>query len=251
MFGRLSPVVKNLILINFLMWLASLVAPNFLGIDLDEYLGLHYFESSKFNLVQMITYMFMHAGFEHIFFNMFSLFMFGSLLENAWGSKKFLTYYMLTGIGAALTQEVVWYFSLQNFSEQIAAMAANGISEPFYIGDYQIVSAADLFTYKKRLFDHFVTIGASGAVFGILLAFGMLFPNMRLFIFPLPIPIKAKYFVIIYGLIEVFAGIKSISGVSTDNVAHFAHLGGMIFGLILILMWKNKTNNDNYDDYEY
>ena len=247
MFGRLSPVVKNLIIINALMWLATMVLPKFANIDLNAYLGLHYFEASKFNISQIITYMFMHSGFEHLFFNMFSLFMFGSLLENAWGSKRFLTYYILTGIGAALAQEITWYFSLRDFSDEVARIAANGLNGPLYLGNKVVSSVPELLKYKDFILNRFITVGASGSVFGLLLAFGMIFPNMRLYIFPLPIPIKAKYFVIFYGLFELFAGIRSVSGLSSDNVAHFAHLGGLVFGLILILIWRKTTNDNNFN----
>ena len=247
MFGRLSPVVKNLIIINALMWLATMVLPKFASIDLNAYLGLHYFEATKFNISQVITYMFMHSGFEHLFFNMFSLFMFGSLLENAWGSKRFLTYYILTGIGAALAQEITWYFSLRDFSDEVARIAANGLNGPLYLGNKVVSSVPELLKYKDFILNRFITVGASGSVFGLLLAFGMIFPNMRLYIFPLPIPIKAKYFVIFYGLFELFAGIRSVSGLSSDNVAHFAHLGGLVFGLILILIWRRTTNDNNFN----
>ncbi|MFR9165177.1 MAG: rhomboid family intramembrane serine protease [Dysgonomonas sp.] len=214
-FSSIPVVTKNLIIINVLVWLVDLILNSksilINGLPLYQYTGLHYFSSDLFMPHQLITYMFVHGGFSHMFFNMFAVFMFGRTLETVWGPKRFLIYYLITGIGAGLTQELVWAFQL---------------STPFEI------------TYS-------LTVGASGAVFGILLAFGMLFPNAELMIIPIPIPIKAKYFVIGYGVLELFLGIASFSG---DSVAHFAHLGGLVFGLILVLYWKktNKTNGRFY-----
>ena len=190
-----------------------------MGIDLVKYLGLHYFAASDFNAVQLVTYMFMHdpGSFGHVFFNMFSVFMFGRTLEMVWGSKRFLIYYLTTGIGAGLVQEVTWFFSLRDAI------------------DATIVQAG--WETTRTLLNNVITIGASGAVFGILLAFGMLFPNAELFIMFIPIPVKAKYFVIFYGIVELFLGVGNFSG---DNIAHFAHLGGMLFGFFLIRYWKKK-----------
>ena len=201
-------VTKNLIIINVLVFFGTLVAQRY-GIDLANYLGLHFFLASDFNPAQLITYMFMHGGFSHIFFNMFAVFMFGPILEQTWGPKRFLFYYILCGIGAGLIQEVN------------------------LIG-YGIIS-------MDQYLNMMTTVGASGAVYAILLAFGMLYPNNQLFIFPLPFPIKAKFFVIGYAAIELWAGLANSAG---DNVAHFAHLGGMLFGLILILYWRKKSKNN-------
>ena len=217
-FSSIPPVTKNLIIINLLFWLAEIVLPR-VGIDLVKYLGLHYFAASDFNAVQLVTYMFMHdpGSFGHVFFNMFSVFMFGRTLEMVWGSKHFLIYYLTTGIGAGLVQEVTWFFSLRDAI------------------DATIVQAG--WETTRTLLNNVITIGASGAVFGILLAFGMLFPNAELFIMFIPIPVKAKYFVIFYGIVELFLGVGNFSG---DNIAHFAHLGGMLFGFFLIRYWKKK-----------
>ncbi|BCI64007.1 rhomboid family intramembrane serine protease [Coprobacter secundus] len=217
-FSSIPPVTKNLIIINLLFWLAEIVLPR-VGIDLVKYLGLHYFAASDFNAVQLVTYMFMHdpGSFGHVFFNMFSVFMFGRTLEMVWGSKRFLIYYLTTGIGAGLVQEVTWFFSLKDAI------------------DATIVQAG--WETTRALLNNVITIGASGAVFGILLAFGMLFPNAELFIMFIPIPVKAKYFVIFYGIVELFLGVGNFSG---DNIAHFAHLGGMLFGFFLIKYWKKK-----------
>ena len=217
-FSSIPPVTKNLIIINLLFWLAEIVLPR-VGIDLVKYLGLHYFAASDFNAVQLVTYMFMHdpGSFGHVFFNMFSVFMFGRTLEMVWGSKRFLIYYLTTGIGAGLVQEVTWFFSLRDAI------------------DATIVQAG--WETTRTLLNNVITIGASGAVFGILLAFGMLFPNAELFIMFIPIPVKAKYFVIFYGIVELFLGVGNFSG---DNIAHFAHLGGMLFGFFLLRYWKKK-----------
>ena len=216
-------VTKNLIIINVLVFFGTLVAQKY-GIDLTDYLGLHFFLASDFNPAQLITYMFMHGGFSHIFFNMFAVFMFGPILEQTWGPKRFLFYYILCGIGAGLIQEGVQYIQY--------AMEYSHYTQ-FDIGS-QVIS-------QDAFLNLWTTVGASGAVYAILLAFGMLFPNNKMFVFPLPFPIKAKYFVAGYALIELYAGIANSAG---DNVAHFAHLGGMIFGLILILYWKKKGNNN-------
>jgi len=169
--------------------------------------------------------MFMHGGFSHIFFNMFAVFMFGPILEQTWGPKRFLFYYILCGIGAGLIQEGVQYIQ--------------------YVIEYSQHTQVNLIGYgvisMEQYLNMLTTVGASGAVYAILLAFGMLFPNNRLFIFPLPFPIKAKFFVIGYAAIELWAGLANSTG---DNVAHFAHLGGMLFGLILILYWRKKSNNN-------
>ena len=210
--GAIPPVTKNLIIINVIAWLAQVVMIRN-GMDLTQYLGLHYIGSENFRIYQFVTYMFLHDpnSFGHVFFNMFAVFMFGRTLEQIWGQKRFLLYYFVTGIGAALVQLIVIYIRLQTALPQDAYMLLNT-----------------------------VTVGASGAVFGVLLAFGMLFPNAELFIIPIPFPIKAKWFVIGYGVFELFFGIRNYAG---DNVAHFAHLGGMLFGFILIKYWRKKGYN--------
>lgn len=222
-FASIPPVTKNLIIINFLLWLATFVLKNKFNIDLTDYLGLHYITSDGFNAAQLITYMFMHDpnSIGHVFFNMFSVFIFGRTLEAVWGAKRFLFYYFTTGIGAGIIQELVWFLSVAGESS-IAAETIHGtmVNVPIEI-------------YTSLL----NTVGASGAVFGILLAFAMLFPNAEMFLMFIPIPIKAKYFVAFYGIVELFFGVAGNAG---DNVAHFAHLGGMLFGLILILYWRKK-----------
>jgi membrane associated rhomboid family serine protease len=195
------------------------------GLDLYKYLGLHFFTAGDFNPVQFITYMFMHGGFSHIFFNMFAVFMFGITLEQVWGARRFLIYYFVTGIGAALIQELVWYIELRD------VLAFSG----------ELVSDGNITITKDELLNRFITVGASGSVFGILLAFGMMFPNTAIYVMFIPIPVKAKYFVIFYGLLELYLGFANHSG---DNVAHFAHLGGMLFGFFMIKYWRRKDIND-------
>jgi membrane associated rhomboid family serine protease len=222
------PVTKNIIIINVLMFAGTLVATRY-GIDLSDYLGLHFFLAKDFHLIQLFTYMFMHGGFTHIFFNMFAVWMFGRILEQAWGPKKFLTYYIACGIGAGLIQELVQFVYYATVLSDYAGVNFNGVVIPM-----------------QAYLNQMTTIGASGAVYAILLAFGMTYPNDSLFIFPLPFPIKAKWFVIGYALIELFS---AISNNPNDNVAHFAHLGGMLFGLIFILYWRHKSKNNG--DYYY
>jgi membrane associated rhomboid family serine protease len=269
-FSILPPVVKNLLIINGLMYLAGRALMS-QGIDLADYFGLHYFGSQKFNPYQFVTYMFMHGSPGHIIFNMFALWMFGYTLENVWGSKRFLLYYMVTGIGAAIIHYLIMipeiapvvsainsYIANPNFDTLQTFVADHTFSVNRYSGeifqqfqqfknDYNtlsanpdnkraLIEAANFLTiYREYYLNLPNVIGASGAVFGILLAFGMMFPNVRLYIYFL-FPIKAKWFVIIYGLIELYLGFTQ----SHSNVAHFAHLGGMIFGFFLIKYWKQK-----------
>ena len=209
------------------MFLACLAAERY-GIDLNDYLGLHFFMSEGFMPHQLVTYMFMHGGFSHIFFNMFAVWMFGRTLEMVFGSKRFLNYYLVCGIGAGIVQEVIQYVFYA--TELVRYDSVN-------IG-VEIVPMAEYLNLMT-------TVGASGAVYGILLAFGMLFPNSQMFVFPLPFPIKAKFFVIGYAVIELFLGL----GQTGDGVAHFAHLGGMIFGFLLIMYWRKKSKNNGQFHY--
>ena len=228
-FNELPVVVKNLLIINGLLFLATISLSNY-GIDLVKIFGLHQFQSNDFRPHQIITHLFMHGSFTHLFFNMFALWMFGKILENIWGQKKFLIYYMITGIGAAAIHLIFCQYQIINISNQIPDLVNIAIE-----GKYN-----PSIPLSKKLTQLIITptVGASGAVFGLLLAFGMLFPNALLYLY-FAIPIKAKYFVIGYGLIELYAG---ISNNPADNVAHFAHLGGMIFGYFLIKYWKQDTN---------
>ena len=210
---NLPIITKSLLVANLALWLLDTLLLRY-GVQLYMLLGLHYISATDFHWWQPLTYMFMHGGFSHLFFNMFAVLMFGPVLENEWGARRFLIYYILCGLGAAIVQEAVWALKIQSL---LATYSAESV----------------MLNYANQV----VTIGASGAVFGILLAFGWLFPNVPMFIFFIPIPIKARWLVIIYAAIELFAGFSSLPG---DNVAHFAHLGGMLFGLIPLLWWTYK-----------
>ncbi len=224
-FNELPVVVKNLLIINGLLFLATVSLSN-LGIDLVKIFGLHQFQANDFRPHQLITHIFMHGSFTHLFFNMFALWMFGKILENIWGEKRFLIYYMITGIGAAFIHLLISQYQIISISNQIPELVSIAIE-----GKYN-----PSIPLSKKLTQLIITptVGASGAVFGLLLAFGMLFPNALLYLY-FAIPIKAKYFVIGYGILELYAG---ISNNPADNVAHFAHLGGMIFGYILTTSQK-------------
>jgi membrane associated rhomboid family serine protease len=198
-FSDIPVVTRNILIINIVVCLACYLL-SAVGIYLESILGMYNVGSGHFYLYQLVTYMFTHVSFWHLFFNMFALYMFGRILESYWGSSRFLVYYMVTGIGAGLVQLLICYLQ----------------------GVFSL------------------TIGASGAVFGILLAFGMIFPNVPLYLMFIPVPIKAKYMVIGYGLLELYFGFANRSG---DNVAHFAHLGGMLFGIFLILYWRKHNSN--------
>ena len=207
---RIPTVTKNLLIINLIAFIATYVF-QLRGIDLADIGGLHFFMASNFQLYQLVTYLFLHASFMHILSNMFGLWMFGCVIENVWGPKKFLFYYITCGIGAGLLQET--FGSVLTYGAQYA-------------------SALNAWT----------TIGASGAVYAVILAFGMTFPNERLFIIPFPFPIKAKWFVLGYVAIEFFSALGS----SGDGVAHTAHLGGMLFGYLMIRYW-NRHPDASFD----
>lgn len=214
---RNIPVVTRYLLIaNLIVFCLTAICQRY-GIDLNAIGGLHYVSASSFHWFQPLTYMFLHANLSHIFFNMFAVWMFAPMIENEWGPRRFAIYYLVCGLGAAFIQELVWMLMLSNMSASYGA--------------------AQIAYYSAML----NTIGASGAVFGILFAFGWLYPNVPMYILFVPVPIRARVFVIIYALIELFAGLGSVAGFTADNVAHFAHLGGMLFGWLLILYWK-KTN---------
>lgn len=271
-FNILPPLVKNLLIINALFYLATIALGSTFNIDLYKILGLHFPGAIDFRPYQFITYMFMHGGFAHLFFNMFALWMFGNVLENVWGPRRFLIYYFVTGLGAALIHYGILYIEMLPTLQSVNAVLQNPDheslktfleSDQFMITSQEIQNNFRIFRtnyndlintdpqqamveavnflneYKVSFLNAPVVVGASGAVFGILLAFGMLFPNSLIYIF-FAIPIKAKYFVMIYGAMELYFGITTRGGGS--NVAHFAHLGGMIFGYFLIRYWRSKGN---------
>lgn len=217
-------MTKNLLIVNFLAFVATWVL-ELRGIDITSLLGLHFFLAKDFHLYQFVTYMFLHGGFTHIFFNMFALWMFGAVVERVWGPKKFLFYYISCGIGAGLIQEAAQYINYM----------AEGLDT------FERVNLGGTLMLTEDYLNLWTTIGASGAVYAILLAFGMIFPNERLFIIPFPFPIKAKWLVIGYIAIELFS---ALSGPG-DGVAHTAHLGGMLFGFIMIRYWKKHPESSN------
>ena len=261
----LPEVVKNLLIINVIMYLATQLMLS-RGVDLTDILGLHYFASEKFRIYQIVTYMFMHDSnsFMHILLNMLALYMFGSVVENVWGGKKFLTFYLLTGFGAAVAHYAIVYFQMQPsitfFNDYINSADLNQMyalvnsdtygssfgpdfRELLQTNPSQALEVSIDFAKQIRneLLNAPVVIGASGAVYGVLLAYGMLFPNSLLYLF-FAIPVKAKYVVVLYGIIELFSGISG-----GDNVAHFAHLGGLVTGIIIILYWRQKDRRRRND----
>lgn len=240
-FSMLPVVVKNLLIINGLFYLATIGLEKANIIDLNDILGMHYFTSPLFKPFQLVTYMFMHGSFTHMFFNMFALWMFGYILENMWGPKKFLIYYFVTGIGAVMIQMLVNYFQISNLEASLSPSQINTVLDEGYQILLENKNFMDPVMGELNILINTSTIGASGSVFGILLAFGMMFPNTLIYVY-FAIPIKAKWFVIIYGAIELLSGVYNARG---DNVAHFAHLGGMLFGFILIMIWKNKDKKRN------
>lgn len=269
----LPPVVKNLLIINGIMFLATVVLGDKFGLDLSRYLGLHYFTSEDFEPFQFVTHLFMHGNFMHILSNMFALWMFGNVLENYWGGKRFLTYYFVTGLGAALIHTLFqWYeISQVQASVDLFLQQANPVDfrlllekypgfqlryDPIAIQDFlagwtaqpdnpALLNEARDVAYTMVAWKRdAVVVGASGAVFGVLLAFGMLFPNTIIYLY-FALPVKAKWFVLFYGLFELYNGVRNNP---EDDVAHFAHLGGMLFGYLLIRYWKrNMYHPYNHD----
>ncbi len=268
-FDRFPMIVKNLLIINGLMYLATVVLQNTYNIDLSQYLGLFFFTSEYFKPHEFISHMFMHGSIMHIFSNMFALWMFGSVLENVWGPKRFLIFYLICGIGGALTHMAFSAYNIYQIQNEINLFFSSVTIDNFkilleshrnllYDADYineannllgawsnnpsdssMILQAKILAQKLTSMEANIPVVGASGAVFGVLLAFGMLFPNTYLYLMFPPIPIKAKYFVIFYGAFELYAGVSGTQA----GVAHFAHLGGMLFGFIMIKYW-NKTRKD-------
>ena len=226
-FQILPPVIKNLLIINVLIFLAQQTLGPMFEEKILNLFALHDVHSVYFRPHQLITYMFLHAGWEHIIFNMFALWMFGAQLENYWGAKRFLTFYMVSGIGAAVAHLAVLYGEMRPVMEQFQFLSPQEQQELLYSGQFRINEA---------------TLGASGAVFGCLAAFGYLFPNSEMIILPIPFPIKAKWLVLGYAAIELVSGIRGSAG---DNVAHWAHLGGGLVGLLLVIWW-NRTNRRNF-----
>ncbi|AQG81559.1 rhomboid family intramembrane serine protease [Spirosoma montaniterrae] len=251
----LTPVVRALLLLN-------VVAFIFTNDQVIEQFGLHSFLSDLFNPIQLLTHMFLHGGFGHIFSNMLGLIVFGPMLEQFWGAQRFTFFYFFTGIGAALLFSGINYYEMRDVYEAVQAYRANPTPDAF-IGFFtqhanslydrvtDFINQYEAQPNSQRLVDGSVQIinryylnqvdqpmvGASGAIFGVIMGFGLLFPNTELFLLFPPIPIKAKYLVIFYGAYELYSGVYRAQ---SDNVAHFAHIGGMLFAFILVKYWGSQ-----------
>ena len=237
-FFDLPPVVKNIIMLNILMLLATFAAKQVLGIDLNGVLGIYFPKSEQFMPIQIITHMFMHGGFWHLFFNMYALYIFGQVLENVWGPKRFFIYYIVTGLGAALIHESVIAFQYAQLAQNLSPESLQTVLEEGTKLFKQGQGFADTDMLNLQMLLNTPTVGASGAIFGVLLAFGVLFPNTQLMLLFPPIPVKAKYLVAFYGALELYLAFSQPG----SNIAHFAHLGGMLFGYLLIRYWRKTTN---------
>lgn len=233
MLERLPVVTKNILIINVLVFLACQVMPE----SFDKALTGYYFQSENFRSWQIVTHMFMHGNLMHIFFNMFGVYMFGSTLEHYWGPKRFLNYYLLCGLGAFGLHQFITYIEVQQLSSELSG---DLLRQVYLIGNEALMEGKNFTNPTAANLNIALNIGlvgASGCLFGLLLAYGMMFPNAELFLMFLPIPIKAKWFVLGYGAIELVMALRNAPG---DNVAHFAHLGGMIFGYIILKYWQKK-----------
>ncbi|MCE3282441.1 MAG: rane protein of glp regulon GlpG [Chitinophagaceae bacterium] len=247
-FEILPPVIKNLVIINGLMFLAQQTIKSTVFGSLEDIFALHTWQSDLFQPWQFITHMFMHDpnNWAHIIFNMFALWMFGSILENVWGQKRFLIFYFVAGLGAALAHMIALHFDSQVVIQQFQAIQTTTDAE-YFIDKYWSRSFQLPPTWGEAtqavLNQHLnqPTVGASGAVFGCLAAFGYLFPNTYLYLYFL-FPVKAKWFVLGYIALELFSTFRSSAG---DNVAHLAHLGGALFGFLMVWTW-NKRNRRNF-----
>ncbi len=263
-FSSTPPVVMNLIMINVVMLVVTWVVGGTFGIDLNKVLGVYTPGSPLFRPYQIITHMFMHGGVFHLFFNMFALWMFGRILEQVWGSRRFFVYYMVTGLGAIAIHMLVNYLHIVAIQRDAVAMLNTASPETFaafvtrhfpeyynqlydeFLDKWRLFPNSPVYVeqateFTRRLIElqqNIPTVGASGAVYGVLLAFGVLFPNTILMLLFPPIPIKAKWMVIIYGGLELYLGLTQPG----SSIAHFAHLGGMIFGFILIKYWQTRKD---------
>lgn len=234
-FKRLPPVTKNIAGLCFFVWVLMDLIPG-IGRALTRYCAMYYFSSPGYQPFQLVTYMFLHGGFTHLFFNMFALLMFGGIIERALGSQRFLLYYMACGIGAGLIQEGVSAIFVSRYEAMLPPMAAQQVIEQGWNLFQNVMPFSDPTAATLNALVNKPLVGASGAIYGVLLAFGMLFPNQPVYIWFIPIPVKAKWLVVGYGVLELAYGLGGVA----DNVAHFAHLGGMLIGLVMILYWKKK-----------
>ena len=235
LFSNIPPVVKNLLILNVLIWLAMSIVPA-LDHTLNKYLALYYFSSPAFQPLQLFTYMFLHGNFMHLFFNMFALLMFGRTIELAMGSARFLFYYVTCGICAGLVQMAVFAIYIHNLEGLLPADVCQQVALDGWSLLQRGYNYSDPDCAMLNALINSPMVGASGAIYGVLLAFGFLFPNVPVYLFFIPVGIKAKWLIIGYFCLEFFYGISG----SADGVAHFAHLGGMIFGFLMLLYWKKK-----------
>jgi len=222
-FQRTTPVVLNLVIINVLVFVAQVAFGGLADLNpVNDLFALHHYKAEVFKPHQVITHMFMHGSFMHLLFNMLALWMFGSVLERVWGPKRFLVFYMICGLAAAITQLATYAYD-------------------FWQYDHNVLSTEVMEQYQTALRVG-CTVGASGAIMAVVAAFGYTFPNTTLFIMPIPFPIKAKWAILGVLALDVFGGITRVPG---DNVAHFAHLGGALVGFLIVLFW-NKTNKQSF-----
>lgn len=244
MLRNLTPTVRNLIFVNVAIFLGSAIIPK-------DLFALYFFQSSKFHYFQIITYMFLHDGIAHLLFNMFGLYMFGSILERLWGGPRFLFFFFFCGIGGGILHEAIQYFHDYASIRKALELALSNPNSDFLMdyfnrfdGSTSInegrLNALGAIEHYKNYTSENPMVGASAGVVGLLMAYAYLFPNSEMFIFPIPIPIKAKYLVMGYAFYELYAGKAAAEG---DNVAHFAHLGGMLFAVILLLIWRQKRDS--------
>lgn len=232
-FGGLPVVTKNIIIINVILFLLTQILAATQGISLTDYFGLHYYLAPAFKPHQFITYIFMHGSLSHLLFNMIGVYVFGQVLEQVWGPKRYLIFYILTGLGAALAQYIIMHFEISSLLTSVNSQIENSFNteERTYFMNQK-------FEFIESLNYH-VIVGASGSLFGLLGAFGLLFPNRQLYLYFL-FPVKAKWLVIAYGAFEIFSGLRNNPG---DNVAHFAHIGGLVVGLIIVLIWRKDKQH--------
>jgi membrane associated rhomboid family serine protease len=257
---RITPIVEKLLFLN----IATFCAQSLLQLDLIDILGLRCVLSDYFRPYQFFTHLFVHASFGHLFNNMFALATFGPILEQTLNSKKFVTFYLITGLGSAVLYAAIQYFEVGKLETLYHTYLAQPDPESFvaYLKHFPHNIYNSLYSFISTFFEHpddtayiakskaiisqlytlkadMPTVGASGSVFGILMAFAMLFPNAELFLFLIPFPIKAKYVIALYGVYEIYAGIKDNPA---DNVAHFAHLGGLLFAYLFVRWWKERNH---------
>ena len=222
-FQKTSPIVFNLIIINALVFFAQYVSGGSAPLNkVNDLFALHHYKSDVFRPYQLVTHMFMHGGIFHLLFNMLGLWMFGSIVERVWGPKRFLTFYLICGLVAGLTQMANYAYDFRSYDRALLS--------------------PDAMAYYQEIMRYSCTVGASGAIMGVLAAYGYLFPNTQLFIMPIPFPVKAKWAIIGIIVLDVFGG---ISRTPTDNVAHFAHVGGALAGFLIVLYW-NKTRKQTF-----